>query len=209
MGMRESTIGICPGGMTVLAYDYFNFDMLEAAHGRAPAIATGIKRMLPGSTVFTYQGDGDLASLGMGEIVHAANRGEKITVIFVNNTIYGMTGGQMAPNHLIGQVITTSPFGRKNRVGSYTVKMCEILSQCDGAAYICRTAVNDPANVIKTKRAIKKALNVQRAGIGFSMVEILSTCPTNWGLSPLDALQWLEDKMIPYYPLGEYKVKEA
>ncbi len=209
MGLRESTIGICPVGCSVLAYDYFNFDMLEAAHGRAPAIATGIKRMLPGSTVFTYQGDGDLASIGMGEIVHAANRGEKITVIFVNNTIYGMTGGQMAPTTLIGQVTTTSPYGRKIEWEGYPVKMCEILSQCDGAAYICRTAVNDPANVIKTKRAIKKALNVQRAGIGFSMVEILSTCPTNWGLSPLDALQWLEDKMIPYYPLGEYKVKEA
>lgn len=209
MKMRENTIGICPVGCSVLAYDYFNCDMLEAAHGRAPAIATGIKRLLPDRCVFTYQGDGDLASIGMGEIVHASARGENITVIFVNNTIYGMTGGQMAPTTLLGQVTTTSPYGRKKEEAGYPIRMAELLSQNEGSAYICRTAVNDPVNVIKTKKAIKKALQTQMNRLGFSMVEILSTCPTNWGLSPLDALNWLEKNMIPYYPLGEFKVREA
>ncbi|MGR6836524.1 thiamine pyrophosphate-dependent enzyme [Syntrophomonas erecta] len=208
LDIRENTIGICPVGCSVLAYDYFNCDMLEAAHGRAPAIATGIKRMLPDRYVFTYQGDGDLASIGMAEIVHASARGENISVIFVNNTIYGMTGGQMAPTTLIGQVTTTSPYGRKVEQTGYPLKMAEILSQNEGAAYICRTAVNNPANVIKTKKAIKKAIQTQMKGLGFSMVEVLSTCPTNWGLSPVKALEWLEDNMIPYYPLGEFKVKE-
>jgi 2-oxoglutarate ferredoxin oxidoreductase subunit beta len=206
--LRENTIGICPVGCSVLAYDYFNCDMLEAAHGRAPAIATGIKRLLPDRTVFTYQGDGDLASIGMGEIVHASLRGEKITVIFVNNTIYGMTGGQMAPTTLLGQVTTTSPYGRKKEWEGYPVRMAELLSQNEGSAYICRTAVHNPANVAKTKKAIKKALQIQQMGLGFTMVEVLSTCPTNWGLSPLEALDWLESDMIPYYPLGEFKVKE-
>lgn len=206
--LRENTIGICPVGCAVLAYDYFNCDMLEASHGRAPAIATGIKRLLPDRTVFTYQGDGDLASIGMGEIVHASLRGEKITVIFVNNTIYGMTGGQMAPTTLLGQVTTTSPYGRKKEWEGYPVRMAELLSQNEGSAYICRTAVHNPANVAKTKKAIKKALQIQQMGLGFTMVEVLSTCPTNWGLSPLEALDWLESDMIPYYPLGEFKVKE-
>jgi 2-oxoglutarate ferredoxin oxidoreductase subunit beta len=206
--LRENTIGICPVGCAVLAYDYFNCDMLEAAHGRAPAIATGIKRLLPDRTVFTYQGDGDLASIGMGEIVHASLRGEKITVIFVNNTVYGMTGGQMAPTTLLGQVTTTSPYGRKKEWEGYPVRMAELLSQNEGSAYICRTSVHNPANVMKTKKAIKKALQIQQKGLGFTMVEVLSTCPTNWGLSPLEALDWLESDMIPYYPLGEFKVKE-
>lgn len=209
LSLREETIGICPVGCAVLAYDYFNCDMLEAAHGRAPAIATGIKRLLPDKTVFTYQGDGDLASIGMGEIIHASLRGEKITVIFVNNAVYGMTGGQMAPTTLLGQVTTTSPYGRKKEWEGYPVKMAELLSQNEGSAYICRTSVHNPANVLKTKKAIKTALQMQQAGLGFSMVEILSTCPTNWGLGPLEALDWLEKNMIPYYPLGEFKVKEA
>lgn len=209
MNMRESTIGICPVGCSVLAYDYFNFDMLEAAHGRAPAIATGIKRILPDRCLITYQGDGDLASIGMAEIVHASARGEKITVIFVNNTVYGMTGGQMAPTTLLGQVTTTSPYGRKKEEAGYPVRMAELLATNEGSAYISRVAVNNPANVIKAKKSIKKALQTQMKGIGFSMVEVLSTCPTNWGLSPIDSLKWLEENMIPYYPLGEFKVKEA
>ncbi|MFY9324261.1 MAG: thiamine pyrophosphate-dependent enzyme [Syntrophomonadaceae bacterium] len=206
--LREQTIGICPVGCAVLAYDYFNCDMLEAAHGRAPAIATGIKRVLPDRCVFTYQGDGDLASIGMAEIVHASARGENITVIFVNNAIYGMTGGQMAPTTLLGQVTTTSPYGRSAEQTGYPLKMAELLAQNQGSAYICRTAVNNPANVIRTKKSIKKALQMQMQKKGFTMVEILSTCPTNWGLSPLEALTWLEENMIPYYPLGEFVVKE-
>lgn len=209
MNLREQTIGICPVGCAVLAYKYFNCDMIEAAHGRAPAIATGVKRILPETCVFTYQGDGDLASIGMAEIIHASARGENITVIFVNNTIYGMTGGQMAPTTLLGQKTTTSPYGRTVEQAGYPIKMAEILANNEGSAYIARTAVNNPANVMKTKRAIKKAIQTQLDKRGFSMVEILSTCPTNWGMSPLDALKRLEDEMIPYYPLGEYKVKEA
>jgi 2-oxoglutarate/2-oxoacid ferredoxin oxidoreductase subunit beta len=209
MDLREKAIGICPVGCAVLAYDYFNFDTLEAAHGRAPAIATGIKRILPDSCVVTYQGDGDLASIGMAEIVHASARGENITVVFVNNTVYGMTGGQMAPTTLLGQVTTTSPYGRKKEEAGYPIRMAELLATNEGSAYISRVAVNNPANVIKAKKAIKKALQTQMKGLGFSLVEILSTCPTNWGLGPLDSLKWLEDNMIPYFPLGEYKVKEA
>jgi 2-oxoglutarate ferredoxin oxidoreductase subunit beta len=208
LNIREQTIGICPVGCAVLAYDYFNCDMLEAAHGRAPAIATGIKRVLPDRFVFTYQGDGDLASIGMAEIVHASARGESITVVFVNNAIYGMTGGQMAPTTLLGQVTTTSPYGRTAAETGYPLKMAELLAQNQGSAYICRTAVNNPANVIRTKKSIKKALQMQMQKKGFTMVEILSTCPTNWGLSPLEALTWLEENMIPYYPLGEFVVKE-
>lgn len=207
LDIREETIGICPVGCSVLAYEYFNCDMLEAAHGRAPAIATAIKRLLPDRYVFTYQGDGDLASIGMGEIVHASLRGEKITTIFVNNTLYGMTGGQMAPTTLLGQVTATSPYGRQAEVEGYPARMAELLSCNEGSAYISRTAVNNPANITRTKRAIKKAFLTQAKGLGFSMVEVLSTCPTNWGLSPADALKWLEDNMIPYYPLGEFKVK--
>lgn len=208
LDQRENTIGICPVGCAVLAYEYFNCDMLEAAHGRAPAIATGIKRMLPDRCVFTYQGDGDLASIGMGEIIHASARGENISVIFVNNTLYGMTGGQMAPTTLIGQVTTTSPYGRSVEQAGYPIKMAELLAHNEGSAYIARTAVNNPANVVKTKKSIKKALQTQMNNKGFSMVEILSACPTNWGLSPIDALKWLEENMIPNYPLGEFKLKE-
>ncbi len=208
MQIREKTIGICPVGCSVLAYDYFNCDMLEAAHGRAPAIGTAIKRLLPDRMVFTYQGDGDLASIGMGEIVHASLRGEKITTIFINNAIYGMTGGQMAPTTLLGQVTTTSPYGRSIEVEGYPARMAELLSVNYGSAYICRTAVNNPANVTKTKKAIKKAFEIQQKGLGFTMVEVLSTCPTNWGLSPVEAMKWVEEKMIPYYPLGEFKVPE-
>ncbi len=209
LNLRESAIGICPVGCAVLAYDYFNFDMLEAAHGRAPAIATGIKRILPDRCVFTYQGDGDLASIGMAEIVHASARSENITVIFVNNTIYGMTGGQMAPTTLLGQVTTTSPYGRKKDDTGFPVRMAELLATNEGSAYISRVAVNSPANVNKAKKSVKKALQTQMNGLGFSMVEILSTCPTNWGLGPVEAMEWLETNMIPYYPLGEFKVKEA
>lgn len=208
LDLRERAIGICPVGCSVLAYDYFNFDTLEAAHGRAPAIATGIKRLLPDRCVITYQGDGDLASIGMGEIVHAALRAENITVVFINNAVYGMTGGQMAPTTLLGQVTTTSPYGRSVEQAGYPVKMAELLSQSEGSAYIARTAVNTPANVIRTKKALKKAFQTQMKGLGFTMVEILSTCPTNWGVTPAEAMNWVSDKMIPYYPLGEFKVKE-
>jgi len=209
MNIRESTIGICPVGCAVLAYDYFNCDMLEAAHGRAPAIATAIKRLLPDRFIFTYQGDGDLASIGMAEIVHASLRGEKICVFFINNTLYGMTGGQMAPTTLLGQVATTCPYGRKVENEGYPARMAELLAGNDGSAYISRVAVNSPANVIKAKKAIKKAFATQAQGLGFSMVEILSTCPTNWGKNPVEAMQWVEEEMIPYYPLGEFKVKEG
>ncbi|MBO8159535.1 thiamine pyrophosphate-dependent enzyme [Thermosyntropha sp.] len=208
MELREKTIGVCPVGCGVLAYEYFNCDMLEAAHGRAPAIATGIKRMLQDNFVFTYQGDGDLASIGMAEIVHASARGENITVIFINNTIYGMTGGQMAPTTLIGQVTTTSPYGRRPELTGYPIRMAELLATNEGSAYICRTSVHNPAHVLKTKKAIKKAIQTQMEKKGFSMVEILSTCPTNWGMNPIEALERVEREMIPYFPLGEFKVKE-
>ncbi|QGT99873.1 2-oxoglutarate/2-oxoacid ferredoxin oxidoreductase, beta subunit [Candidatus Syntrophocurvum alkaliphilum] len=208
LNIREQTIGICPVGCAVMAYKYFNCDMIEAAHGRAPAIATGLKRTQPDNVIFTYQGDGDLASIGMAEIVHASARGENITVVFVNNAIYGMTGGQMAPTTLLGQVTSTSPYGRKIEQEGYPIRMAELLAQNEGSSYISRVAVNKPANVAKAKKSLKKAFNNQINKKGFSMVEILSTCPTNWGMNPLDALEWLEDKMIPYYPLGEFKVKE-
>lgn len=209
LNIREKTIGICPVGCGVLAYDYFNCDMLEAAHGRAPAVGTGLKRVLKDKVVFTYQGDGDLASIGMGEIVHAASRGEKISVFFINNTVYGMTGGQMAPTTLLGQVTTTSPFGRDKDREGYPIRIAEMLAPFEGAAYVCRVAINTPANVVRAKKAIKKSFEVQLSGAGFTLVEILSTCPTNWGLGPVEAMKWLEENMIPYYPLGEFKVKEV
>ncbi len=208
LGIREKTIGVCPVGCAVLAYEYFNCDMLEAAHGRAPAVATGLKRVLKDRVVFTYQGDGDLASIGMAEIVHAASRGERISVFFVNNTVYGMTGGQMAPTTLLGQVTTTSPYGRDKDREGYPIRMAEILAPFEGAAYVSRVAINSPANVVRAKRAIKRAFEVQLKGLGFSLVEILSTCPTNWGLGAVEAMKWLEENMIPYYPLGDLKVKE-
>ena len=205
LGVGETAIGIAPVGCAVFAYNYFNCDMMEAAHGRAPACATGAKRVHPDKVVFTYQGDGDLASIGAAEIVHAAARGEKITTIFVNNAIYGMTGGQMAPTSLPGQITTTSPYGRDVSHCGYPVKMSEMLSQLDGPAFIQRVSVHDVKHVVQAKAAIKKAFQCQIEGKGFSMVEVLSTCPTNWGLTPQEALKWLEENMIPQFPLGVYK----
>lgn len=208
LNVLGDTIGVAPVGCSVLAYKYFNCDMQEAAHGRAPAVGTGIKRVLPDKVVFTYQGDGDLASIGMAEIVHAAARGEKITTIFVNNAIYGMTGGQMAPTTLVGQKATTSPYGRDAAIVGMPIRVSEMLATLDGAVYVERVAVNSPANVRKAKAAIKKAFQVQLSGEGFSIVEVLSTCPTNWGLHPVESLRWLEDNMMPYYPLGNFKKVE-
>lgn len=209
LGVAGRTIGVASVGCSVFAYNYFNCDMVQAAHGRAPAVATGVKRSDKNNIVFTYQGDGDLAAIGTAETVHSAARGENITVIFVNNAIYGMTGGQMAPTTLPGQKTQTSPYGRDVQTVGYPVKVCEMLSQVDGAAYLERVAVNNVANVKKAKAAIKKAFQNQVEGKGFSLVEVLSTCPTNWGLSPDKALGWLEENMIPYYPLGVYKDKFA
>ncbi|HMN13356.1 MAG TPA: thiamine pyrophosphate-dependent enzyme [Bellilinea sp.] len=206
MGLKGQAIGVAPVGCSVFAYNYFDFDFVQAAHGRAPAMATGIKRVLPDRTVFTYQGDGDLASIGMAEIVHAAARGENITVIFINNTNYGMTGGQMAPTTLPGQKTTSSPNGRDVETQGYPIRAAELLSALDGASYVVRRSVHDPKNIRMAKKAIRTAFEVQKSGLGFSMVELLSTCPTNWGSSPNEARQWLEDHMVPYYPVGDFKV---
>ncbi len=208
LGIQEKAVGIAPVGCSVFIYNYIDCDMYEAAHGRAPAVATGIKRVRPDLVVFTYQGDGDLASIGTAEIVHAANRGENITVIFINNGIYGMTGGQMAPTTIIGQKTTTSPYGRDPKVAGYPIKMCEMLSALDSPAYIARVSVVAPKYVMQAKKAIKKAFEVQIEGKGFSMVEVLSTCPTNWGLKPVDSLKWVIEKVMPVYPLGEFKVPQ-
>ncbi len=208
LDIRERTIGVASVGCSVLAYQYFNTDMQQAAHGRAPAVATGIKRALPGSVVFTYQGDGDLASIGIAEVIHAAARGENITVVFVNNACYGMTGGQLAPTTLIGQTTTTSPGGRRVENTGYPIRMAEMLATLDGSAYIARVSVHDPAHVRQAKKSIQHAFEVQLAGRGFSMVEVLSTCPTNWGQKPVEALTWLKEKMLPQYPLGLFKVWE-
>ncbi|MBP3330452.1 MAG: 2-oxoglutarate oxidoreductase [Clostridia bacterium] len=205
LGIEGKAIGVAPVGCSVMAYNYFGCDMIQAAHGRAPAVATGIKRADPSKVVFTYQGDGDLAAIGTAETVHSAARRENITVIFVNNAIYGMTGGQMAPTTLPGQVTQTSPYGRDVNVAGYPVKVAELLSNVDGAAYIERVAVNNVKNINKAKKAIKKAFQNQIDGKGFSLVEVLSTCPTNWGVTPEKALTWLEENMMPYYPLGVYK----
>ena len=207
LGIEGKTIGVAPVGCSVFAYNYFSCDMIEAAHGRAPAVATGVKRSLPENIVFTYQGDGDLAAIGTAETVHSAARGENITVIFVNNAIYGMTGGQMAPTTLPGQITQTSPYGRDVEKVGLPVKVCEMLSQVDGATYLERVAVNNVKNVKNAKKAIKKAFQNQIEGKGFSLVEVVSTCPTNWGLTPEKALTWLEENMLPYYPLGVYKDK--
>jgi 2-oxoglutarate ferredoxin oxidoreductase subunit beta len=201
----DKAIGVAPVGCAVFAYDYFNCDMYEAAHGRAPAVATGCKRVHPEAVVFTYQGDGDLASIGAAEIVHAATRGENITVIFVNNAIYGMTGGQMAPTTLIGQKSTTSPLGRDAKVNGNPIRVSEMLATLDGPSLIQRVSVHDVKNVLAAGKAIKKAFQNQIEGRGFSLIEVLSTCPTNWGLTPVEALKWLEEKMIPQYPLGVFK----
>ena len=209
LGIEGRTIGIAPVGCSVMAYNYFTVDMIEAAHGRAPAVATGVKRANPENIVFTYQGDGDLASIGTAETVHSAARNENITIIFINNAIYGMTGGQMAPTTLPGQVTTTSPYGRDVNHCGYPVKVCEMLSTLDGAYYIARVSVDCVKNVINAKKCIKKAFEYQLEGKGFTLVEVLSSCPTNWGMAPNEALEWVREKMIPYYPLGVYKDKGA
>ena len=208
LGMEKDAIGVAPVGCSVFAYNYFNCDLMEAAHGRAPAVATGIKRVHPDKLVFTYQGDGDLASIGAAEIISAAGRGEKITTIFINNAIYGMTGGQMAPTTLVGQVTTTSPYGRQKEHCGEPLRMSEMLATINGSAYIERVSLHDVPNIIKAKKAIKKALQCQIEGKGFSLVEILSTCPTNWGMTPVAAKNWLVENMIPYYPLGVKKEVE-
>jgi len=209
LGVEGKAIGVAPVGCSVMAYNYFSCDMVEAAHGRAPAVATGLKRAFPENVIFTYQGDGDLASIGMAETVHAAARNENITVIFVNNAIYGMTGGQMAPTSLPGQVTQTSPYGRDVKTAGYPIKVSEMLSTLDGPEYIERVAVNSVKNVKAAGKAILKAFKNQVEGKGFSLIEVVSTCPTNWGLTPNDALKWVDENMIPYYPLGVYKDKSA
>ena len=209
LGVQGKTVGIASVGCSVMSYDYFDVDMVQAAHGRAPAVATGVKRANPENIVFTYQGDGDLAAIGTAETVHSAARGENITIIFVNNAIYGMTGGQMAPTTLPGQVTQTSPYGRDTNTVGFPLRVCELLSNVDGAAYLERVAVNNVKNIKNAKKAIKKAFTYQTEGKGFTLIEVLSTCPTNWGLSPVNALKWLEENMIPYYPLGVYKDKYA
>ncbi len=205
MGIEGDTVGVCPVGCSVMAYDYFNCDMIEAPHGRAPAVATGVKRAMPDKFVFTYQGDGDLAAIGTAETVHSATRGENIVVIFVNNTTYGMTGGQMAPTTLPGQITQTTPYGRDPKIQGYPIRVCEMLSTLDGTALAQRVAVDTVPHIKETKKAIRKAFENQKNCKGFSIVEILSTCPTNWGLSPVDAIKRLQNDMIPYYPLGVYK----
>ncbi|HIE09572.1 MAG TPA: 2-oxoglutarate oxidoreductase [Armatimonadetes bacterium] len=209
LGIRGRTVGVCPVGCAVFAYEFFNCDMIEAAHGRAPAVATGIKRVRPDLVVFTYQGDGDLASIGMAEIIHAAARGEKITVFFVNNAVYGMTGGQMAPTTLLGQKTTTSPFGRSPEREGYPIRMCELLATLEGAVYLARAAPLDPKGVIEAGRFVRRAFQCQLEGLGFSMVEFVSTCPVRWGMGPMEAIKWAKEKMLPQYPVGEIKVPEG
>jgi 2-oxoglutarate ferredoxin oxidoreductase subunit beta len=208
LGVRERTVGIAPVGCAVLAYNYFNVDFQEAAHGRAPAMATGLKRTRPDLIVFTYQGDGDLASIGTNEILHAANRGEKITVIFVNNAIYGMTGGQLAPTTMPGQVTTTTPRGRDVNLTGWPLRVAELLATLRTPGYIVRVSVHSAPHIIEAKRCLKKAFTFQKEARCFSLVEFLSTCPTNWGLTPTEATAWLEKNMIPYYRLGELKLPE-
>ena len=209
LGVREKTIGIAPVGCSVLAYYYFDVDMAEAAHGRAPAMATGLKRVSPDKVVFTYQGDGDLASIGIAEIVYAANRGEQFTTIFVNNAIYGMTGGQMAPTTLPGQVTTSSPTGRDVEMAGWPMKMAELIGGLPGAAYVTRQAVLDVPGIRRTKKAIKLAFQAQLAGLGFSMVEVISTCNTNWHMGPVEALEWAKEHMVAYFPVGDTKMADA
>ena len=205
LGVENETVGIAPVGCSVFAYNYFNCDMIEAPHGRAPAVATGVKRAHPELTVFTYQGDGDLAAIGTAETVHVGARGENITIIFVNNAIYGMTGGQMAPTTLLGQVTTTSPYGRIREIQGNPIRVCEMVSTLDGVAYAERVSVDCVKNVLNAKKAIKKGFTMQREKRGLSIIEVLSTCPTNWGLSPDKAIEWLRENMIKHYPLGVYK----
>ena len=205
MGKLGETIGVGPIGCSVLAHKFMNVDMLEAAHGRAPAVASGIRRVHPDKVVFTYQGDGDLASIGTAEIIHAAARGEKFTTFFVNNAIYGMTGGQMAPTTLVGQKSTTTQIGRAPEQAGFPIRVCELLATLDGAVYVERVALNSPANINKAKKAVKRAFEVQEQRLGYSFVEFVSTCPTNWGLSPIAAMDFLKEKMLPFYPLGLFK----
>ncbi|MBO4702505.1 MAG: 2-oxoglutarate oxidoreductase [Lachnospiraceae bacterium] len=205
LGVEGQTVGVASVGCSVFSYNYFNCDMVQAAHGRAPAVATGLKRALPDNVIFTYQGDGDLAAIGMAETVHAATRGENITVIFINNAIYGMTGGQMAPTSLPGQVTQTSPYGRDVKTAGYPIRVCELLSTLSGTALAQRVTVDSVAHVREAKKAIKKGFENQINKRGYSIIEVVSTCPTNWGLSPKEAMNWLRDNMLPYYPLGVYK----
>lgn len=205
LGIRDKTIGVAPVGCAVIAYDYWDFDCTEAAHGRALAVATGIKRIHPDRIVFTYQGDGDFAAIGTAETIHAANRGENLSVIFVNNAVYGMTGGQMAPTTLLGQKTDTTPKGRDPLKEGYPLKISEILAGLPGVKFVERVSVHSPPSVLKAKRAIKRAFQNQIEGVGFSLVEALSMCPTYWGLSPKEAVKWVEDRMISYYPLGRIK----
>lgn len=205
LGIQGKTIAVEPVGCAVTAHDYFDFDVVQAAHGRAPAVATGIKRSLPENFVFTYQGDGDLASIGTAETVHSATRGENISIIFINNTIYGMTGGQMAPTSLPGQITQTSPYGRDTKTQGNPVRICEMLATLDGPAYIARVSTDSVQHIKEAKKAIKKSFEYQLQGKGFSIVEVLSTCPTNWGMSPVEAMERLRKEMIPYYPLGVFK----
>ena len=209
LGIQGQTIGIAPVGCSVFAYNYFDIDMIEASHGRAPAVATGLKRADPSKIVFAYQGDGDLASIGMTETVHTAARGENVTIIFINNAIYGMTGGQMAPTTLEGQVTTTSPYGRDPELVGYPVKVSELLSTLECPYYIERVAVNNVKNVKRAERAIRKAFQNQIDGKGYSFVEVVAACPTNWHMSPVDANKWVDEAMLPYYPLGVYRDKDA
>ena len=205
LGIIGDAVGVAPVGCSVMAYNYFSCDMVQAPHGRAPAVATGLKRALPNNIIFTYQGDGDLAAIGTAETVHIAARGENVTIIFINNAIYGMTGGQMAPTTLPGQVTQTTPYGRDTSYSGNPIRVCEMISTLDGAAYVERVAVNNVKNVIKAKAAIKRGFEMQMQKKGLSLIEVVSTCPTNWGLTPVNALKWLEENMLPYYPLGNYK----
>ncbi|MGC8825623.1 MAG: thiamine pyrophosphate-dependent enzyme [Anaerolineae bacterium] len=209
LGIQDRTIGIAPVGCSVLAYHYFDVDFAEAAHGRAPAMATGLKRVQPDKIVFTYQGDGDLAAIGTNEIIHAVNRGENITTFFINNAIYGMTGGQMAPTTLPGQMTTSTPFGRDVRAAGYPLRVCELVATLTGAAYVVRRTAINPREIRRLKKAIITAFKVQMAGLGYSLVEVVSNCPTNWGMTPIESLEWIEKHMLPYYPLGDFKVAEG
>jgi 2-oxoglutarate ferredoxin oxidoreductase subunit beta len=209
MGLREQTIGVASVGCSVFSYNYFEMDFVEAAHGRAPAMATGIKRVFDNRIVFTYQGDGDLASIGMAEIMHAAARGENITVIFINNAIYGMTGGQMAPTTLPGMKTSSTPNGRDVEFTGYPLRMAEMIATLDAPAYVVRRSLHDPTNIRKAKKAIRLAFEAQKRGFGFSLVELLSSCPTNWNLTPNESLTFIEDRMVPAFPLGDYKVAES
>jgi 2-oxoglutarate ferredoxin oxidoreductase subunit beta len=209
LGLADRTIGVAPVGCAVFAYNYFNLDFAEAAHGRAPAMATGLKRLMPDQIVFTYQGDGDLAAIGTAEILHAAARGENITTIFINNAIYGMTGGQMAPTTLPGQKTTSSPTGRDIEMTGMPLRMAEVLAGLPGSAYVVRRSLHNVREILKARKAIERAFRVQMAGRGFAMVELLSNCPTNWGMSAADSLVWIAEHMLPAFPLGDYRVAEG